>query len=64
MPEQKTKPPIPDPVEIAAGAAAEEPTDGAAAVSGEATAGQTELEQLKAERDQLLDRLARLQAEF
>ncbi len=30
----------------------------------EAAAGATELEQLKGERDQLLDRLARLQAEF
>ena len=63
MPEKKTESPLPEPVEITAGAAAEEPTDGAAA-SGEAPAGLTELEQLKAERDQLLDRVARLQAEF
>ena len=61
MPEKKTESPLP--VEITAGAAAEEPTAGAVA-SGEAPAGQTEFEQLKAERDQLLDRLARLQAEF
>lgn len=52
---------VTDPLEIAQGAeeplAAEgEPADTAAAPS--------ELEQLKAERDQLLDRLARLQAEF
>ena len=32
--------------------------------SGAAQAGSTELEQLKGERNQLLDRLARLQAEF
>jgi len=35
----------------------------ATGVTGEAT-GQTEFDQLKAERDRLLDRLARLQAEF
>jgi molecular chaperone GrpE len=38
---------------------------GGTAAQGEAdAAGPSELEQLKAERDQLLDRLARLQAEF
>jgi molecular chaperone GrpE len=34
------------------------------AADAEASAGRAELEQLKGERDQLLDRLARLQAEF
>jgi molecular chaperone GrpE len=63
MPEKNTKPSLPEPVEITAGAAADEPLAGSAA-SGEAPTGLTELEQLKAERDQLLDRLARLQAEF
>ena len=33
-------------------------------VGGEVSAGRTEIGQLKAERDQLLDRLARIQAEF
>ncbi len=37
---------------------------GAEAAEAEVQTGPTELEQLKAERDQLLDRLARLQAEF
>jgi molecular chaperone GrpE len=63
MPEKKTESHMPEPVEITGGAAAEEPLDGAA-VSVEIPAGRTEFEQLKAERDQLLDRLARLQAEF
>jgi molecular chaperone GrpE len=36
----------------------------AAAAEGEVLASRTELEQVKGERDQLLDRLARLQAEF
>jgi molecular chaperone GrpE len=36
----------------------------AAPAEGEILASRTELEQLKGERDQLLDRLARLQAEF
>jgi molecular chaperone GrpE len=63
MPEKKTESPLPEPVEITAGAAVEEALDGTAA-SGEAPAGRTELEQLKAERDQLVDRVARLQAEF
>jgi molecular chaperone GrpE len=35
-----------------------------ASAEGEAAAGRAELDQLKGERDQLLDRLARLQAEF
>ena len=64
MPEKKTQPPTPKPEESAAGAAVDEPVPGAAAASVEAPAGRTEFEQLKAERDQLLDRIARLQAEF
>ena len=48
--------------DIVAGAATEPGNDSAAA-QGEAAA-QRELEQVKGERDQLLDRLARLQAEF
>ena len=36
----------------------------AEAGAAEAATGQTEFDQLKAERDRLLDRLARLQAEF
>lgn len=43
--------------------AAETPAEPAPA-EAEVSAGRAELEQLKAERDQLLDRLARLQAEF
>jgi molecular chaperone GrpE len=46
------------------GAANEEPATGQSAAEPDAQAGRTELEQLKGERDQLLDRLARLQAEF
>jgi molecular chaperone GrpE len=47
------------------GAHVEEGTPGAIAEPmGETNATQVELEQLKSERDQLLDRLARLQAEF
>ncbi len=56
--------------ELPAGGAQEEPAADQAAESGEAPASQAEpvsraeYDQLKAERDQLLDRLARLQAEF
>ena len=46
------------PAEAASGDAAAAPAD------AEALASRTELDQVKAERDQLLDRLARLQAEF
>lgn len=57
-----------DPLEIPPGEAGDEATRGAVAepdaeAAAEA-AGPSELEQLKAERDQLLDRVARLQAEF
>jgi molecular chaperone GrpE len=55
-----------EPQEAAAGAPAEETRveQAAAPAEAEAAASRTELEQLKGERDQLLDRLARLQAEF
>jgi molecular chaperone GrpE len=50
-----------EPLEISQGAMeGQEP----AGDSAETAAAPTELEQLKAERDQLMDRLARLQAEF
>ena len=65
MPEQKTESPTPEPWRSAAGAAAEEPTRRSG--SGwrrRRPRARAEFEQLKAERDQLLDRLARLQAEF
>lgn len=45
-------------------AAAKAAAEGEVAPSGAAAASQTEYDQIKAERDQLLDRLARLQAEF
>ena len=48
----------------APGAVTGEASTGPAAAEAEATSGLVELEQLKGERDQLLDRLARLQAEF
>jgi molecular chaperone GrpE len=38
--------------------------EGATVVSGESSASESELQKLKAERDSLLDRLARAQAEF
>jgi molecular chaperone GrpE len=63
MPEQKTVPPTPETGEAQPGAAAEEPLPGPAA-GGDAPVSRAEFEQLKAERDQLLDRVARLQAEF
>ena len=55
---------MPEQGEILPGAAAEEPLAGPAAASGEVPVSRAEYEQLKAERDQLVDRLARLQAEF
>jgi len=48
--------------DVVAGAATEQGNDSVAAQSE--AAAQKELEQVKGERDQLLDRLARLQAEF
>jgi molecular chaperone GrpE len=64
MPEKTKEPQMPESREIPAGAAVEEPLAASAEVGGEVPSGKTELEQLKAERDQLVDRLARLQAEF
>jgi molecular chaperone GrpE len=65
MPEQETELPSLEPVETPPGAVAEEPLAGpVAAGSGEALVSRAEFDQLKAERDQLVDRLARLQAEF
>ncbi|HUB51976.1 MAG TPA: nucleotide exchange factor GrpE [Terracidiphilus sp.] len=52
-----------DPLEIAPGTAGESAESQAPTTAGE-PAAPSELELLKAERDQLLDRLARLQAEF
>src|ERR1700674_2124364 len=42
----------------------ENPTDPAAGGAGEASAPDAEMQKLKAERDSLVDRLARAQAEF
>ena len=55
-----------EPVEAASQEAVEEPFVEPAVlpVSGEAAVSRQEFDQLKAERDQLVDRLARLQAEF
>ena len=72
MAEQENELSVSEPLEIASGGPAEEPpaSPAAAPAEGEAPAGpaepvsRAEFEQLKAERDQLLDRLARLQAEF
>jgi molecular chaperone GrpE len=51
-------------VEPQEGATVEDTGSAQAPADGEPSAVRTELEQLKGERDQLLDRLARLQAEF
>jgi len=72
MAEQENELSVSEPLEIASGGPAEEPpaSPAAAPAESEAPAGpaepvsRAEFEQLKAERDQLLDRLARLQAEF
>jgi molecular chaperone GrpE len=53
-----------EPQDAAGSAAAEETQATAPAETEVAAASRSELEQLKGERDQLLDRLARLQAEF
>ena len=61
--EQLNSDPVADPIDTAT--AAVEGRDGAQTNSGEATANlQSEVDRLKGERDQLVDRLARLQAEF
>jgi molecular chaperone GrpE len=70
MPERKTDLNVMEPLEIPSGDAAGETTrgetSGPVAETQEQPQGATpsELDQLRAERDQLLDRLARLQAEF
>ena len=71
MPEKETKLIVLEPGEAVPGVAAEEssvepppPAAGEAPVSGEEPVSRADYDQLKAERDQLLDRLARLQAEF
>jgi molecular chaperone GrpE len=64
MPEKTKEPQRREPEEIPAVSAVEEPLAATAEASGEIPAGRTEFEQLKSERDQLVDRLARLQAEF
>ena len=67
MSKQETELNVMEPLEIEPGAAeesAEGQIAGASEPNAEASAGPSELEQLKAERDQLIDRLARLQAEF
>jgi molecular chaperone GrpE len=53
-----------DPPEIAPGSEEAEGSQTPAAGAAAQATGASELEQLKAERDQLLDRVARLQAEF
>jgi molecular chaperone GrpE len=67
MPEKETKLDVLEPLEIAEGEQGEEIPAGekaAEAAEGTAAAEPSELEKVKAERDQLLDRVARLQAEF
>jgi molecular chaperone GrpE len=63
MSKQESELNVMEPLEIEPGAA-EETAEGQPTAAAEAAAGPSELEQLKAERDQLVDRLARLQAEF
>jgi molecular chaperone GrpE len=66
MSKHETELTVMEPQEAAGGAPAVEARaeQTAAAVEVETTPSRTELDQLKGERDQLLDRLARLQAEF
>jgi len=69
MPEHKTELTVLDPAAAATAAAEEVPVDPAPAdVEGAASLAEpvsrAEFDQLKSERDQLVDRLARLQAEF
>jgi molecular chaperone GrpE len=67
MPEKETKLDVLEPLEIAEGEQGEEASaaeKAAEAAEGAAAAEPSELEKVKAERDQLLDRVARLQAEF
>jgi molecular chaperone GrpE len=67
MPEKETELNVLDPLEIAEGEQGEEAAAGekaAEAAEGKVSTEPSELEKVKAERDQLLDRVARLQAEF
>jgi molecular chaperone GrpE len=67
MPEKETKLDVLEPLEIAEGEQGEEASaaeKAAEATEGAAAAEPSELEKVKAERDQLVDRVARLQAEF
>ena len=66
MPNKKTELTVLEPVVAQSAAATEESAvvDPAPPAGGEISAGRAEYNQLKAERDQLLDRLARMQAEF
>jgi molecular chaperone GrpE len=76
MAEQEREPTVLEPLEIAAGGPAEESTVDQAPASvdalqspaqpivNEEPVSRAEYDQMKAERDQLLDRIARLQAEF
>jgi molecular chaperone GrpE len=71
MPEQETELPLLEPGEPAPAATEETlaepappPASTEAPVSGAEPVSRVEFDQLKAERDQLLDRLARMQAEF
>jgi molecular chaperone GrpE len=67
MAKQETELNVMEPLEIEPGAAEESGEGQAAAAEPSASAESSaaaELDQLKAERDQLIDRLARLQAEF
>jgi molecular chaperone GrpE len=75
MPKQESKTNVLEPLEIPAGEGGGAPQAGAANQSAEAAqpteparlsepAQLTEIDKLKAERDQLVDRVARLQAEF
>jgi molecular chaperone GrpE len=66
MPEKKTELIVLEPAEAVPGVTEGEPIVDPATppAGGEISAGRTEYDQLKAERDQLLDRLARMQAEF
>jgi molecular chaperone GrpE len=68
MSEKKTDVNVLDPLEIPSGEAGSETTAGAVSEPVGApqpeSAAPSEIEQLKAERNQLLDRVARLQAEF
>jgi len=68
MPDQETELNVLDPLEIESGDQGEKPQDAKPAekqaAGDSAEAEQSEFEKVQAERDQLLDRVARMQAEF